>query len=80
MAAEDEDVDAATLQAQIDLSMAYVHDMVSAWVKPSSTNSVQKSSRNIEKEIQDSLRRPPRFIFHFLFRDVFTASQYFYFL
>jgi hypothetical protein len=60
------DIDAETLQAQIDLSMAYTQNLVASWLAlPSSSSlnqSLPSSSRAAEKEVelQALLRRPPR--------------------
>lgn len=55
----DEDIDNETLQATVDASLAYVNDLVSSWMKPSNTPS--SSRRDVEKEIEELMRRPPRF-------------------
>ncbi|KAL0949332.1 hypothetical protein HGRIS_009404 [Hohenbuehelia grisea] len=54
-----EDIDADALQAQIDLSMSFAHDLVSSWIKPS-PNLVRSSHKNPEDEIKEYLRKPPR--------------------
>jgi hypothetical protein len=56
---EDDDIDLEALQARIDLSMAYVHDMVSSWVNPSLKPATQ-SRKDVEKELEEYMRRPPR--------------------
>jgi hypothetical protein len=56
---EDDDIDMEALQARIDLSMAYVHDLVSSWVNPS-LKSTKKSGKDAEKELEEYMRRPPR--------------------
>jgi hypothetical protein len=55
---EDDDVDLATLQAQIDVSMAATTALVSTWVNPALR--MVQSHRTSEKEFEESLRRPPR--------------------
>ncbi|KAI9001355.1 hypothetical protein BD414DRAFT_474409 [Trametes punicea] len=60
MAEEDQDgPDLETLQAQIDMSMAFTHNIVSGWMK-SSKASLPSSSRNEDKELEEYMRRPPR--------------------
>ncbi|KAH9987830.1 hypothetical protein BJV77DRAFT_964686 [Russula vinacea] len=55
------DIDTETLQAQIDLSMAYAQNLIASWL-PSSGPITQSSSRAAEAEVelQALLRRPPR--------------------
>jgi hypothetical protein len=68
MASEDE-VDTETLQAQIDLSMSFMHGLVSSWIKPGSKQPT-RSDRNskLEDELKESMKRPPRYVaVHFFF-------------
>ncbi|KZT29339.1 hypothetical protein NEOLEDRAFT_1175047 [Neolentinus lepideus HHB14362 ss-1] len=62
MDVDDVDVDAETLQAQIDISTSLADDLVASWIKPAFKNSVGGSSagRVTEKEIEEYVRRPPR--------------------
>jgi hypothetical protein len=55
------DIDTETLQAQIDLSMAYAQNLIASWL-PTSDPMSQSSSRaaEAEAELQAILRRPPR--------------------
>ena len=55
------DIDTETLQAQIDLSMAYAQNLIASWL-PTSGPMTQSSSRaaETEAELQALLRRPPR--------------------
>ena len=57
------DIDSETLQAQIDLSMAYAQNLISSWL-PTSGPMTQPSSRaaEAELELQALLRRPPRYV------------------
>ncbi|KAG6812990.1 hypothetical protein H0H92_014921 [Tricholoma furcatifolium] len=56
---DDEDsIDLETLQAQIDMSMSFAQEMVSSWVKPS--RKLPKRTRDVDAELKDYLRRPPR--------------------
>ncbi|KAF9028457.1 hypothetical protein BDZ89DRAFT_1133605 [Hymenopellis radicata] len=58
--AGDEDIDLDSLQAQIDLSMSYTHDLVSSWFTPSTSTSSSSTSKRVEKEIFEQMRLPPR--------------------
>ncbi|KAJ6490390.1 hypothetical protein C8R47DRAFT_468517 [Mycena vitilis] len=55
----EEDIDNETLQAQIDLSMSFAQNLVSSWVKPS-TKPTKNSSRVLEAELKEYMRRPAR--------------------
>jgi hypothetical protein len=74
------DIDTETLQAQIDLSMAYAQNLVASWLQPASGSLTQSSSRaaEAEAELQTLLRRPPRCVFSFPnlthARDVYQSS------
>ncbi|KAG6915662.1 hypothetical protein DXG01_010532 [Tephrocybe rancida] len=57
---DDEDsIELEALQAQIDMSMAFAQEMVSSWVKPS-RKLPGKSNRDVEAELKEYMRRPPR--------------------
>ena len=58
------DIDTETLQAQIDLSMAYAQNLVASWLPPSSLTHSSSSSRaaEAEAELQTLLRRPARYV------------------
>ncbi|KAJ7490381.1 hypothetical protein B0H11DRAFT_2229282 [Mycena galericulata] len=55
----EEDIDNETLQAQIDLSLSFAQNLVSSWVKPAS-KPTKNSSRVLEAELKEYMRRPPR--------------------
>ncbi|KAJ7682599.1 hypothetical protein DFH06DRAFT_1464273, partial [Mycena polygramma] len=55
----EEDIDNETLQAQIDLSLSFAQNLVSSWVKPS-TKPTKSSSRALEAELKEYMRRPAR--------------------
>ncbi|KAJ7044539.1 hypothetical protein C8F04DRAFT_1068686 [Mycena alexandri] len=55
----EEDIDNETLQAQIDLSLSFAQNLVSSWVKPAK-NPTKNSSRALEAELKEIMRRPPR--------------------
>ncbi|KAL0565200.1 hypothetical protein V5O48_016827 [Marasmius crinis-equi] len=57
--ADEETIDTEALQAQIDLSMSFMHGLVSSWIKPSA-KIARTSDKTVEDELKESLRRPPR--------------------
>ncbi|KAJ7094581.1 hypothetical protein B0H15DRAFT_946981 [Mycena belliarum] len=59
MAEDSEDIDSEALQAQIDLSLSFAQNLVSSWVKPM-RNPPKSSSRALEAELKEYMRRPPR--------------------
>lgn len=76
------DIDTETLQAQIDLSMAYAQNLIASWL-PTSGPMSQSSSRAAEAEadLQAILRRPPRCVHCSLariLRDVYSSSSLFF--
>ncbi|KAF5388059.1 hypothetical protein D9615_000567 [Tricholomella constricta] len=56
---DEDSIDLDALQAQIDMSMSFAQEMVSTWVK-SSRRLPSRSSRDIEAELKEYMRRPPR--------------------
>lgn len=54
----DTETNIEALQAQIDLSMAFANDLVSSWMKGTDVSS--SSARNVEAELKEYMRRPPR--------------------
>lgn len=58
----EDDIDTEALQAQIDLSMSFAQDLVSSWVKPSTKPSNNSYAKNLEAELRDIMRRPPRYV------------------
>ncbi|KAK0242547.1 hypothetical protein EDD85DRAFT_294021 [Armillaria nabsnona] len=58
--ADNDEIDLETLQARIDLSMSFTHDLVSSWVKPTPNSNKSSSSKSMEKILQEEMRRPPR--------------------
>lgn len=60
--ADEDDIDVETLQAQVDMSMAFTHNLVSSWMTPSKGKLPSSSSHlNDEKELEEYMRRPPRY-------------------
>ncbi|TFY69406.1 hypothetical protein EVJ58_g418 [Rhodofomes roseus] len=59
--AEDEDIGLETLQAQVDMSLAFTQNLVSSWLKPTEGKLPSSKSRgNEEKDLAEYMRRPPR--------------------
>jgi hypothetical protein len=56
----DDDIDVEALEARINLSMAYVDNLVSSWIKPSAKASLPQRNTNIDRELEEIMRRPPR--------------------
>lgn len=60
---DDDDMDLETFQAQIEMSMAYTQELVSSWMKSSKGRlTSSKSRRDEEKELEEYMRRPPRYV------------------
>lgn len=57
---DDDSIDAETLQAQIDMSLSFAQDLVTSWIKPSN-KMAPRSTRNVEDELKEYMRRPPRY-------------------
>lgn len=53
-----DDVDSDALQTQFDISMGLLHDLASSWVK--AVKLPQSSPLQLEKQLQEHMRRPPR--------------------
>ena len=72
------DIDTETLQAQIDLSMAYAQNLIASWL-PTSGSMSQSSSRTAEAEaeLQAILRRPPRCVYFFSSQRLFELFSLF---
>ncbi|KZT13028.1 uncharacterized protein LAESUDRAFT_754054 [Laetiporus sulphureus 93-53] len=57
----EDDIDAETLQAQVDMSMAFTQNLISSWMKSSTAQLPSSSSRrDEERELEEHMRRPPR--------------------
>jgi hypothetical protein len=54
------DVDTESLQAQIDMSMSFAHDLVTSWIKPTHLAQLRSSAVNATQILEEELRRPPR--------------------
>ena len=64
MAQDDEqEIDLDALQAQINMAMAEEEALVASWIKPSKTPSKRskRTFEEMERELQDYMRRPPRY-------------------
>ena len=61
MVAEDDGLDAESLQAQVDMTMSFAHNLVTSWIKPSNLAQLRSSSVNATPILEEELRRPPRY-------------------
>ncbi|KAL5507838.1 hypothetical protein ACEPAH_5456 [Sanghuangporus vaninii] len=59
---DEQEIDLDALQAQINMAMAEEEALVSSWVKPSKSPSkrLKRTYEEMEKELQDYMRRPAR--------------------
>jgi hypothetical protein len=77
MSSETIDIDEAdtdAIQAQIDLSLSFAQDLVSSWVKPSVKLALSKRN-DTEKELEEYMRRPPRYVGYALWRFKYYSRQ-----
>ncbi|KAH9938354.1 uncharacterized protein B0H18DRAFT_966793 [Fomitopsis serialis] len=59
--ADDEDIGLETLQAQVDMSLAFTQNLVATWLKPTEGKLPSSKARsNEEKELEEYMRRPAR--------------------
>ncbi|KAH9850008.1 hypothetical protein C2E23DRAFT_334248 [Lenzites betulinus] len=61
--AEEEELegpDLETLRAQIDMSMAFTHNIVSSWMKSSKAKLPSSSARNDDRDLEEYMRKPAR--------------------
>lgn len=54
--------DLETLQAQIDMSMAFTHNIVSSWMKTSKAKLPSSSARNDDRDLEEYMRKPARYV------------------
>lgn len=60
-AGDDDDIDVESLQAQIDMSMAFTQNLVSSWVKSSlGKMPTGKVHNDQEKDLEEYMRMPSR--------------------
>lgn len=57
----DDDLDAESLQAQIDMSMSFAHNLVTSWIKPSHLAQLRVGGVDATQVLEEELRRPPRY-------------------
>ncbi|EMD40898.1 hypothetical protein CERSUDRAFT_80549 [Gelatoporia subvermispora B] len=58
---DQDDIDVESLQAQVDMSMAFTENLVASWMKSSATKLPSSKKRgNDERELEEYMRRPPR--------------------
>ncbi|KAH0839945.1 hypothetical protein J3R83DRAFT_900 [Lanmaoa asiatica] len=50
-----------SLQAQIDMSMSFAHNLVTSWIKPTHLAQLRSSGMNATQVLEEELRRPPRY-------------------
>lgn len=63
---DDDNIDLEELQAQIDLTLANTQNLVASWIDPNYGPSTSKQTlANQEKEIEELLKRPPRYAWMF---------------
>ncbi|KAF9247371.1 hypothetical protein BU15DRAFT_70184 [Melanogaster broomeanus] len=55
----EDDIDTETLQAQIDMSMSFAHNLVTSWIKPAQVL-LRSNGTNATQILEEELRRPPR--------------------
>lgn len=60
--AEETDIGLEDLQAQIDMSLAFTQNLLASWLKPTEGKLPSSKSRNNEKELEEYMRRPPRYV------------------
>ena len=58
---EEEDIGLETLQAQVDMSLAFTQNLVTSWLKPTEGKLPSSKASNEEKELEAYMRRPPRY-------------------
>jgi hypothetical protein len=59
MNGNEDDMDLESLQAQIDMSISFAQDLVSSWMESSKVSATSRS-HDLEKELKEYMRRPPR--------------------
>ena len=61
---DEDDIDLEELQAHIDLEVAHTRSLVASWVASQNALSAAEENErrlNEERELQELLRRPPRY-------------------
>lgn len=56
----DDDIDPAQLQTQIDLSLSFANDLVSAYLQPTAASLPQGHNTINASDLKDYINRPPR--------------------
>ncbi|KAG9317480.1 hypothetical protein JVU11DRAFT_1682 [Chiua virens] len=56
----EDDVDLESLQAQIDTTMSFAHNLVTSWIKPTHLAQFRSSGADATQILEEDLRRPPR--------------------
>lgn len=56
----DDEIDSETLQAQMDLSMSFAHNLVTSWLQSTQVAQPHSGISDAERILEEELRRPPR--------------------
>ncbi|KIO12643.1 hypothetical protein M404DRAFT_993629 [Pisolithus tinctorius Marx 270] len=56
----DDEIDSETLQAQMDLSMSFAHNLVTSWLQSTQVAQPHPGISDAERILEEELRRPPR--------------------
>ncbi|KAF8592192.1 hypothetical protein K439DRAFT_1626211 [Ramaria rubella] len=54
------EIDVESLQAQIELSNSIAYDLVSSWMKPTTSTPADSVSHTISRQLEEYAKRPPR--------------------
>lgn len=57
---KDDELDSETLQAQMDLSMSFAHNLVTSWIQTTRLAQPHPGISEAERILKEELRRPPR--------------------
>lgn len=57
---KDDEIDSETLQAQMDLSMSFAHNLVTSWIQTTRLAQPHPGISEAERILKEELRRPPR--------------------
>jgi hypothetical protein len=56
----EDDIDLEALQAQLNISLSSLEQMVSSWIKPAAKATLPKSDGLTDRELGEIMRQPPR--------------------
>ncbi|KAI6163089.1 hypothetical protein EDD17DRAFT_1873224 [Pisolithus thermaeus] len=57
---KDDEIDSETLQAQMDLSMSFAHNLVTSWIQTTQLAQPHPGISEAERILKEELQRPPR--------------------